>query len=359
MKKIILILSCVLMAGCDSRDDYRAYVLPEKVESKIEALNAENQLPDLTREPRAKKVDDTDKTLQEYVKNSELRIVNDNFRIRVPQELVKKYDAGGYKAKLGFLHAGIIDELVTIFDGFFDNKPIFYTYIIPEDMKTKYAGHPIQGFEDDGFSMAYGTWPDGEAWVDDISVRTNIMLEYADVIQENFNASKHDLFRYGFADVVPLYILDYESKYPEYAQRVAETEIYSVNDLLTKPYEEDVPDEKCFFQKSSISAYVLVRTLLEKMQEKFGITKEEAAKLYLNIYAMSPETNQDKLGPRSEEDPEWLDARVQDSLVLMQVFAKLLDLDADKLIYTTEYQQEVLQEIAKASKVETTNNESK
>lgn len=348
MKKIILLLLCVVMSACGPRDRQHAYVLPDNVESKVESLQL-----DLARAPKAKKVlADDDRPLQELFEKSELRIVNDNFRVRVPPELLEKYNAGGYKAKLGLLHAGIIDELLPVFDGFFDNKPIFYTYIIPEDMSKKYAGHPIPGFDDDGFSMAYGTWPGGEAWLDDIPVRINIMHEYTHLIQENFNASKHELFREGFADVVPLYILGYESKYPGYAQRVAETEIYSVNDLLTKVnmYEYDVPDGRCFVQKTYISAHVFVRTILEKIEEKFGMTKEEAVKLYLNIYAMSPETNQEKLGPNPDKNSkEWEEARVQDSRVLIENFARLLDMDADKLLNTTEYQQEVLQEIRKLS----------
>ncbi len=56
MKKIFLILCCVLMAGCTFQTKHRGYVFPEDLESKIATVKTTNQLQDLIGSPQVKTI---------------------------------------------------------------------------------------------------------------------------------------------------------------------------------------------------------------------------------------------------------------------------------------------------------------
>ena len=56
MKRIILALICVLMAGCTFQTKHRGYVFPEDLESKIGTVKTTNQLQDLIGAPQVKTI---------------------------------------------------------------------------------------------------------------------------------------------------------------------------------------------------------------------------------------------------------------------------------------------------------------
>lgn len=274
--------------------------------------------------------------LQDYLKNSEVRIVNDNFRIRMSPEIAKNYDAGVYDIAIAD-HAEAINELGQLdVQDIIDKKPIIYVYLVPDDRLQELlmypypdtcGGLPVKCFDDDGLKSAFGAT---QSLFDikknpNVLAHVNFIHEYAHLIQNQSGVEKATVFREGFAEVVPWYVLNYEDKCLEHAQDVIGTNLYTANELLTSvSFRDAIPGKRCHFQKSYISSYVLIRTLLEHAQKKYNLTRAEAAKLYLGIYALNP----------------W------DMWMLFRGFAKAFDMDAEKLLHTTDYQKEVLKEMA-------------
>ena len=71
--------------------------------------------------------------LKDYIKDSELRIVNDNFRIRMSPEIAKNYDNGVYDNAIAE-HTTCINEILALeLHKPLDKKPIVYTYLVPDD----------------------------------------------------------------------------------------------------------------------------------------------------------------------------------------------------------------------------------
>lgn len=280
--------------------------------------------------------------LRDYIEKSELRKVNNNFRMRMSPEIATKYDSGAYKTAIDE-HAGCINELLKLKpQDILGKQPIFYTYLVPDNRLVellnypyprKRGGRPVDCFDSDGLNTAYGATQNTFVMLEKPSVMSHInnIHEYAHLIQGQLNPHKHVMFHEGFAEIVPWYILDYESKCPEHVMAVADTDVYSANELLTNVDFRDVVDGRiCSFQKSYISSYVFVRALVEKIQSKYGLNKIEAVKMYLKVYA------------ENNNDNQWL---VVD-------FAKKLGLDADKLLGTTEYQKETLQKMKTINKIQ-------
>lgn len=56
MKKIILILCCVIMGACTFQTKHRGYVFPNDLEEKIESVKTTRQLEDLIGSPQVKTV---------------------------------------------------------------------------------------------------------------------------------------------------------------------------------------------------------------------------------------------------------------------------------------------------------------
>lgn len=281
--------------------------------------------------------------LRDYLeKNAETRIVNDNFRIRMSHEIAKNYDSGMYNLAIAE-HVGCINELLQLnIQDVIGKKPIFYTYLVPDNRliellnypyQRKRGGRPVVSFEQDGFISAYGATQNTFIISERPTLTTHVnhIHEYAHLIQGELNPYKHVIFQEGFAEMIPWYVMDYESKCPEHVTVVANTDVYSANELLTTVSFRDVVENRsCSFQKSYISSYVFVRTIVEKIQEKFGVDKIGAMKMYLKKYS---ETKADKQ-------------------FLVFEFAKMLDLDAEKLLNTTEYQKETLQKIKTTNKIQ-------
>ena len=285
--------------------------------------------------------------LHDYIAKSELRKVNDNFRMRMSSEIAAKYDSGAYQTAIEE-HTSCINELLQLnLQDVLGKLPIVYAYLVPDNRliellnypyQRKRGGRPVMCFDSDGFGSAYGATQNTFVMLEKPSVMLHInhIHEYAHLFQQQLNPYKHVMFHEGFAEVIPWYILDYESKGPEHTATVVDTDVYSANDLLTSvDFRDVVEGRSCSFQKSYISSYVFVRTLVENIQSKFGVDKTAAVKMYLKIYG------------ESKNDKQWL---VVD-------FANKLGLDADKLLYTTEYQKETLQKMKTTNKIQINSKE--
>lgn len=273
--------------------------------------------------------------LQDYLKTSELRIVNDNFRIRMSPEIAKNYDAGLYDSGIAE-HTGCINEILALgLHNTLDKKPVIYTYIVPDDRLQELlmypydrprGGRPVACFDQDGLFSAYGATQntfimDGTP---SVAKHVNNIHEYVHLIQHQFHPFKHGLFQEGFAEMVPWYLLDYETKCPAHTMAIVNTDLYSADDFLNgASFRDQVPNRTCSFQKSYISAYLFIRAIIENMEKNLNITKREAALEFLTHYG------QDGF----------------DKYFLIQDLANVAKMDCDKLMRTTDYQKEVLQNI--------------
>ena len=286
--------------------------------------------------------------LRDYLKDSELRIADENLYIRMSSELAKKYDAGDYDIAVAE-HIGCIREL-TALNLLPDNDKKFYIYLVPDDCfadllmypyrERDGGGRPVGCFEKDGFCYAYGSSQNRFSVHREYSAQShaNNIHEYCHLIFEEFYPKRHQLFHEGFSELIPWYLLDYDikdknksGKIRYHIDEVLSGDIYSADQLLgTKNvFLDQVVGATCAFQKSYISAYMFMRLIIEKIQEKYNLDKVAAVKMFLS----------------------WGPKTTNNSGLLITEFANKLGLNVEKLLYTTDYQKEVLQEMSNFVKI--------
>jgi hypothetical protein len=170
--------------------------------------------------------------LNVYIKNSELRDVNNRLRVRLSPELAKKYDAGIYETGLKNFTRYIaeIDSLELKYPG--RAEPIYYVYIVPDEdfhelLDYPYpqrtgGGRPVHSLDLDSFSAAYGTSQNVLASADvnpNIMRQENLIHEFAHLSIETF-FDKDSWVDEGFAEIFPLWALGYEEKFSEHSAAV-------------------------------------------------------------------------------------------------------------------------------------------
>lgn len=242
--------------------------------------------------------------LKEYIDNTEVIKINDKLKIRLSRELISNYEEGLYDKGIEKINVAInkIDGLSIKYPS--NAKPIYYVYIVPDDnfitllnfptsRSTKGGGKIVQCYDLDGFSSAYG-------------VSSNIMLKQNDAnIMEEVNDIHemshmvHNMFyskdRYlceGFAEVLPLYILDYEKKFRQHYECIlslSEEDILTVQELLELEDKNEfagyslLPNASCSFDRAYVSSYLFVRGCINVIEKKFKINKIEAMNKFLEI----------------------------------------------------------------------------
>lgn len=171
--------------------------------------------------------------LREYIKNSELRVFNDNIKVRLSTELASKYDNGLYNNYLEYTNE-CYELLLNLNLKYPSNaKPIYYLYIVPIDQyvellgypdkfnKGKGGGKPVNCFDIDGFSYAFGISDNlCENFIKDeknIAFYENEIHELSHIIHSNFFRNS-SIMGEGFAETIPLYILDLQKKYISHKQ---------------------------------------------------------------------------------------------------------------------------------------------
>lgn len=278
--------------------------------------------------------------LQDYIKNSELRIADENLCIRMSPDLAQKYDAGVYDAAVAE-HVGCVRELMAL-DLLPDKSKKFYIYLIPDGENVpsllnfpykdaKRGGCPVTCFDKDGLKRAYGV--SESTFYKACNVRGHVMKlhEFVHLVQTEYK-EKHQLISEGIAELVPWYLLDYDNQDIKGHVKVCSiTDIYAATNLLgiKDVFLDRASNSTASFQKSYISAYVFMRTVVEKMEAKYSLDKVRAVKLLL----------------------QWIAETKLNSGLLVMDFATRLGLNAEKLLYTTEYQKEVLQKMANVVKM--------
>jgi hypothetical protein len=167
--------------------------------------------------------------LKTYIEKSVLRVVNDDFRIRLSKELAAKYDAGAYTNSTQQF-ADYIEQIKKLGLQYpASAKPIFYMYLVPDDdfiellrfpyQTRKSGGRPVASYDMDGFNSAYGQ---SQNMSDDTLAKqpntariVNNIHELAHLVHSQF-FDKNRLIAEGFAEALPLYTMDYDSQFDEH-----------------------------------------------------------------------------------------------------------------------------------------------
>lgn len=251
--------------------------------------------------------------LKQYIENSELVEVNKNLRIRLSKELLKKYEDGLYDKEINEIVKSI-KEIGTIKVKYPSNaKPIYYVYIVPDEnfatllnfpknRSTIGGGKIVPCYDLDGFSSAYGISSNmmERTHEDNIMDRVNNIHELAHMIHNMFYQRDRYLCE-GFAEVVPLYILDYESKFILHCECIlalTEDDILSVQEMLELEERNEfggnplVSNASCSFDKAYVSSYLFVRGCIEAIEDNKKINKSEAMQIFLQLIMNSHYTHQ-------------------------------------------------------------------
>ncbi len=251
--------------------------------------------------------------LFEYIKNSEIRIVNDNFKVRLSRDLAKKYDNGDYKNALQIHidYINAINKLGLKYPG--NANPVFYMYIVPDNnfiellnfpfTDSAYGGKPVKCFDIDGFHSAYGISQnllDNQSSAEPISSRVNGIHELAHLVHGQF-FNKDRILAEGFAETLPLYTMGLQNEFDEHAQvikNMTADDIISPNELLAMGRDGTfgritrIKNKSASFDWSYISSYLFVRGYIMKIAEKFELTPISATQKFLEIVRSSEYSNQ-------------------------------------------------------------------
>ena len=244
--------------------------------------------------------------LYEYIMKSELRVVNDHFYVRLAPELAKKYDAGVYDNALK-KRAGYIDEIRNLgikYPGRAD--PIFYMYIVPDDNFIELlmypkpnatdGGKPVDTCDIDGFAWAYGIsqnlCANCTANNPTTATRVNALHELAHLVHSQFFTLKDRMIAEGFAEALPLYTMNYESKFDahrEIIKNMSADDIISPKELLDLGRTGNFRDisKDASFDPSYISSYLFVRGYITKLGQMFNLDRVAATQRFLEIVYMS------------------------------------------------------------------------
>jgi hypothetical protein len=258
-----------------------------------------------------KKVEYKTDKLRIYVENSELRIVNEDLRVCLSKELAKNFDIGIYDKSIDNLKDNIkqVKKVGIQYPG--GANPIFYVYLVPDDdfvellsypYKTnKGGGKPVTSYNLDGYNQAYGLSQNMWSSVSNkpsVSQVVNNIHELSHLVHSQFFYNKNNSYICeGFAEVLPLYVMNYESKFNEHRdilKTLKIDEIFSAKELLTKEKDNNyygqktiIPNRSCSFRLSYISSYLFVRVCIEKMISKFDLSKVKSAQKFLEIIGSS------------------------------------------------------------------------
>ena len=200
--------------------------------------------------------------------------------------------------------------------------------------KSDGCGRPVNCFDLDGFNEAYGISEnllENSDTNESISMIENSIHELIHILHSQF-CQKNLPLHEGFAETVPLYVLDMENKFIEYKNSLSmlsKKDIYSMQELLnseknnTYGNKELLPNKSCSFRLSYISSYLFVRGCLQTIQKKYNCSKITATKKFLEILKCS-----------SCYD-EWLIFDI----------ANAIGIDKDKILKSKDLQISVLKEI--------------
>jgi len=254
--------------------------------------------------------------LKKYIERTKLIVVNEDLRIRLSEELSKKYNQGLYDNGIDIMLDYIkqINDLGIKYPA--NAKPIFYIYVVPDDSfrellnfptdttsSKKSGGKSVSCYDLDGFNTAYGMSNNSIENRKEHSMKqtVNNIHEFAHLVYSMFSSNSQKLLAEGFAEALPFYTMDYESTFGEHREilrTLTEEQVLSAQQLIELTYGNnfDIDDTTlskfCSFRISYISSYLFVRGCLEKIANKFGLDRAQATQRFLEIIRESQYTNQ-------------------------------------------------------------------
>ncbi|MDR2269245.1 MAG: hypothetical protein LBD94_03625 [Rickettsiales bacterium] len=247
--------------------------------------------------------------LSGYIEDSELRKIDDSFFARMSKGLAAKWDKGLYVNGVRNLQSHI-SEINSLDIRYPSNaRPNFYLYIVPDEnfiellnfpfKDAKRGGKPVSIFDLDGFNSAYGcsqnTLENAPDAIEGIAQKVNGIHEFAHLVHGQF-FNRDRILSEGFAEALPLYILDYEKKFDEHREIIKSTtagQIFSAAELIKMGRDRSfgmvtrIRHKTCSFDWSYISSYLFVRACLNIIESKFNFDKRTAAQKFLEIVRAS------------------------------------------------------------------------
>lgn len=163
-----------------------------------------------------------------------------------------------------------------------------------------------------------------------------MLHELAHLVHSMFFMNKNQFLGEGFADTVVFYILDYEEIFPEYKsmlENLKEEQILSANELINLGKQHKfhptplIPNSTCSFEITYISSYLLVRGIIQKIEEKYNVDKFMAMQKFLEIMRT---------------------IKCYEAWLVFEI-AEILGLSKETLLYGKEMQMAVLSEIIELS----------
>lgn len=242
--------------------------------------------------------------LKEFYKDSILFKFDDDVNVRIAKSLEENYKSGCYNDFLIKMsnYYKMIKTLKIEFPS--NSNPKFYIYIVPDKNFEKYlnipssfagkkgGGKPVPSLDIDGFKEAYGTSQNLCINKTDISIQTevNLIHEITHLFHHEF-FSQSQILQEGFAECIPLYILDYEDKFIKHKdllESISEDDILTVDQMIIEEKNNmfgcnSLSDNNngCTFRQSYISSYLFVRGYIKKLENKYKLNKNEALHLFL------------------------------------------------------------------------------
>jgi hypothetical protein len=227
------------------------------------------------------------KPLQDYVEKSELRIVNDDFRVRLSSELAAKYDAGEYDfcIRRHVENMRKINALGIVYP--LSANPVLYMYIVPRGggallnlpSGATSGGRPVACFDLDGFPRAYGMTEEmmTRTALNDLTDIGNIH-ELAHFVHYMFYTGERWLCE-GIAEAFPYYLMDYENIDAKHRALIAGMTESDILDARTLAYEFDKHadySKRAQISPAYVSSYLLVRGILKHIEKIYGCGKVAA-----------------------------------------------------------------------------------
>lgn len=244
--------------------------------------------------------------LREYIQNSSLRIFKNTVYVRLSEDLAKKYDAWLYNNYLNCIYDSYQQLLSLNLKLPCNWVPNLYIYIVPDSNYSELLSYPSK------YNKWTGGWRpvkcyDLEWYIQAYGISQNLCVNYSEnpviaKVENNIHELSHIIcgqfaykwtsFSEGLAEVLPLYILDYEKSFTEHKNAILslnQGDIFTVSELFASEKDNSFwvtsiyPNKTCSFRYSYISSYLFIRWLLKTITEIKEVSKIWALQYFLEI----------------------------------------------------------------------------
>lgn len=277
--------------------------------------------------------------LADFLQDSEVRIVNDNLHFRMLPAIAKNYDHGMYDKAVD-LWTDLVAEISKI--GIISpdkKKKAFYIYFVPDNFYSHMSGYenilakPEIGADADGFVYALcylqqALLPGAQTDKLNLFNRVAKLHELSHLVHSDFGNNPF-WFAEGVAELVPWHLLGYEKRIPTHLKWMrALPQIYTLKDFNDGIgfSREQVGKKIPSYRTGYISIYLITRAMVSGIATKLKISPVDALQKFLGL---------------------WHGAGAMSANEFTELCANVAGMDAHQLIYTTDYQKMVLDDIQK------------